>query len=176
MDSNALLFIFGLIHWLVRLTIIVLLLSLVHPRSCPAPNQLGSSIPTIVLHHEGFVDDEDYEYYSASEDLEDEGSMTFIHSLLIPDLPDDVVIGHIWPLLLHRVLANDICNYRAISIRWRDLVGTSLHWRLLHPLLELGHPQPSFAALGWTIDDCLYVAMEGHLAQIELEALGPELA
>ena len=71
----------------------------------------------------GAIDLKEDCYFSA-----DEGDISpNVNSELLNLFPDDVFISSIWPKVLHKARAQDICRYRLVSSKWKELVSTSPH-------------------------------------------------
>lgn len=86
---------------------------------------------------------------------------------LIPGLPNDVVIGEIWPKLVRyswsssgSQVVDRIRTMRAVNVAWNDMVGLENHWVALQQLIEAGQPRPEWIADGWSLDEMLDFLVE----------------
>lgn len=103
-----------------------------------------------------------------------EGPVNPSRDELIPGLPNDVVLGVIWPKLVryrwtfHGTAAVDqVRTMREVNVAWRDMVQFEDYWVALKQLLLAGQPRPEWIADGWSLD-----SMMAFVVQCMREGIG----
>lgn len=54
--------------------------------------------------------------------------------LLIPSLPDELIVGHVWPLLTKPPSVSLLMKLRRLNVSWRRFVGGTVEWKVLSML------------------------------------------
>jgi len=97
-------------------------------------------------------EDMNVQYFSASEGESDEQ-----HTLLLPGLPNEVVLTHLWPRIMKGASAQSLCHYRLVHTRWREIVDNSHLWHNLRPFLVGIDRIPPWATSGLDINELMYM-------------------
>lgn len=104
----------------------------------------------------------DDDYWTADDiDPEDVVNNSLLHAL-----PDELVLSHVLPRVLEDCTAREICLYRLVSTRWREIVSSTPHWKRLEPLLLGTDRAPPWYGHGVDLDTLMnmptYLVAEWH--------------